>query len=435
MKYSFLERPLIYEDKKDIDDILCGDPFRTALYRLFIRIKDNSFFGERLWAASTLDTLNEVFYQCTRIVNDPHPESDVKNQYLNETKQHLRSEFAPELIYGMVKVILSLQSEKTGNVQFFLDAIEEYIIHTPYYNSLEQFREEYETKNGMIDTDFSYQPTAPSKLHYDNEWWCEVTEHFDEKKIIEIICRYSETEHQRSLVRKVENAYKGIFPFDTNEDVFFKKLKEDIRANKFITKESSIYPSLSSEIDAKIEKIKETYETTINEQSQLIEEYKNVNNELKEDLHEVKQHLDTVKERLATVNEQNNKLHEEIEWFKNGACIPIAEFTKLVVKDKRDECVRFGKSILEDLFPATETPRPPEVAEALRVIKKRLDSPDMSTQVLLELANKIGEIDTGKVEVAGDYVAGNKNIGHQANGVAAGATGIRVDDHKPTPKR
>ena len=77
-----LERYLIYYDKTDLNEYLDNNILNKELYMAYIANKDNCYN----WKHSAVNTFNEVYFQCTRAFNDPHPEDQIYERYLNNAR-------------------------------------------------------------------------------------------------------------------------------------------------------------------------------------------------------------------------------------------------------------------------------------------------------------------------------------------------------------
>ena len=80
-----LGRKLIFTDQFELNAYLQDNVLNTELYKAFLSVKDHRY----RWKHTPVETFNEVYYQCTRVFNDPNPESDILGSYLNDAKDNI----------------------------------------------------------------------------------------------------------------------------------------------------------------------------------------------------------------------------------------------------------------------------------------------------------------------------------------------------------
>lgn len=77
MKKYQLYRPLLYQDRRSIDEFIKEDPMWEELYRLYLQMRRQ--YSKKI---NSLKTFNTVRFFCTCVMTDPHPEDDIKENYL-----------------------------------------------------------------------------------------------------------------------------------------------------------------------------------------------------------------------------------------------------------------------------------------------------------------------------------------------------------------
>ena len=178
MKKYQLYRPLLYQDRRSIDEFIKEDPMWEELYRLYLQMRRQ--YHTKI---NSLKTFNTVRFFCVCVMTDPHPEDDIKENYL----QPLRgiSETKSDICCALIYAILKLMKNPPTQVSYFLTELEAKY-ETEYY-ALEEENKEFEQalsfikqKKSMLESwqvDLWPHPSHPSLLS-DNEWWKNVTDSF-----------------------------------------------------------------------------------------------------------------------------------------------------------------------------------------------------------------------------------------------------------------
>ena len=139
-----LERELTYVGKKELGEYLEGNLLNKELYKAYLGIKDNGY----RWKHSAVETFNEVYYQCTRVYNDPNPEEEVYVNYLNNARDDMGTRYASDMIFAMVNAIFEIMDNRPDNVEFFMAELKPHLKNdTLYYQPFEDFANSFTTKN------------------------------------------------------------------------------------------------------------------------------------------------------------------------------------------------------------------------------------------------------------------------------------------------
>lgn len=172
MKKYQLYRPLLYQDRRSIDEFIKEDPMWEELYRLYLQMRRQ--YHTKI---NSLKTFNTVRFFCVCVMTDPHPEDDIKENYL----QPLRgiSETKSDICCALIYAILKLMKNPPTQVSYFLTELEAKY-ETEYY-ALEEENKEFEQalsfikqKKSMLGSwqiDLWPHPTNISSLPSDKKWW------------------------------------------------------------------------------------------------------------------------------------------------------------------------------------------------------------------------------------------------------------------------
>lgn len=205
-----LPRTFIYRDKKELDEFLQDHYLNEKLYDIFLDVKD-SYYNLKISADKIF---NEVYYQCTRLMLDPHPESRVW-EYLNEAKENTGWRYTSDLVFSMVYAILLLQPSISRPIERFLRVLKGKALNECYFDAFSNFAESELNSIKAMDSipytpcDFNPCPESPERInHYGTLLWSDVTNDYDEDRIRFIVNLWSNKEDKLSILDKIESAYE-----------------------------------------------------------------------------------------------------------------------------------------------------------------------------------------------------------------------------------
>lgn len=175
------------------------------LYKVYLKSKDQSY----KWKTSALETFDEVLYQITRVYDDPSPEENVFDNYLNDAKNNIGTRYGSDFVFCIVWAILKLVDNRPDNVEFFLVSLEPKISHSLYFSDLADFVKDMECKGIKCEWDFNPNPVCLSKLNLVKDWmnWEAITNGYDETLIRKYVNRYQAKQDKLALLRMIEEEY------------------------------------------------------------------------------------------------------------------------------------------------------------------------------------------------------------------------------------
>ena len=204
-----LPRTFIYRDKKELDEFLQAHYLNEKLYDIFLGVKD-SYYNLKISADKIF---NEVYYQCTRLMLDPHPESRVW-EYLNEAKENTGWRYTSDLVFSMVYAILLLQPSVSRPVERFLRILKGKGLNDCYFDAFSNFAESEFNRIKAMDSiphvpyDFKPCPEPPERINYYGTFlWSEVTNDYDEDRIKFIVNLWKDKNDKLAILDKIESAY------------------------------------------------------------------------------------------------------------------------------------------------------------------------------------------------------------------------------------
>ena len=207
-----LPRTLIYRDRKELDEFLKDNELNNMLYDVFLVVKD-SYYNLKISAEAIF---NEVYYQCTRLMLDPHPEARVWD-YLNDAKDNTGWRYTSDLVFSMVYAVLSLQQEVNLPIQRFLRILKGKNLNQCYFpyfedmvvgmSGLDYEGEVYEEPK-RFKSDFTPCPEPPERLSaYKPFIWSEVTNDYDQEQIRLVVNLWSKKEDKITVLKMIEDAF------------------------------------------------------------------------------------------------------------------------------------------------------------------------------------------------------------------------------------
>lgn len=172
MKKYQLYRPLLYQDRRSIDEFIKEAPMWAELYRLYLQMRRQ--YSKKI---NSLKTFNTVRFFCTCVMTDPHPEDDIKENYL----QPLRgiSDIDADICCTLAYAVLKLMKNPPTQVSYFLPELEakyetEYYVLDEENKEFEQalsFIKQKKSTLGSWQIDLWPHPTNISSLPSDKKWW------------------------------------------------------------------------------------------------------------------------------------------------------------------------------------------------------------------------------------------------------------------------
>lgn len=211
-----LPRTFIYRDKRELDDFLRDNPLNDALYDVFLDVKDN-YYNLKISAEKIF---NEVYYQCTRLMLDSHPETRLWD-YLNDAKENTGWRYTSDLVFSMVYAVLSLQKEISPSIKRFLRYLEGKNLNDCYFPAFQQLVEERRGRESY-ESDFTPCPEPPERvLNYGTFIWSTVTDNYSQERIRMIVNLWKEKEDKLAILDKIEHN------FDFDEECEKNKINYD----------------------------------------------------------------------------------------------------------------------------------------------------------------------------------------------------------------
>ena len=203
---------MMVTEPKNLAEYRKSDLLRRETYNYVAEIKYKDHFE---W--SVLDILNEVFYQCARIMEDPSPEDNIEYHYLRKVGEwdYEKSEDDKTyIVFSLVWGVLSLQENLPEPIPAFLSYLKNIIREHSYFEKAEKFfYKKLYNKYGLFHTDIAPNPSSksfPDTFYHDDIK--EITDDFNTEKVISILQRYRTIEDQEFILGIIKRSLFKIHP-------------------------------------------------------------------------------------------------------------------------------------------------------------------------------------------------------------------------------
>lgn len=117
---QFLPREVLWADKTTMGSFL-NETLNQKLYQVYLGIKKKAPSQD----FRTLELFNEVYYICSRIVNENLPEVDL-NPYIQEIKRDLGWDYPTSIVLNMIYAVLALREDNSIEVKNTIRKIREH---------------------------------------------------------------------------------------------------------------------------------------------------------------------------------------------------------------------------------------------------------------------------------------------------------------------
>lgn len=217
---------LYYPGKNNMREYTQGNHFISEMYKIFLDVK-----GRRTdLNFRSIDFFNEVYYQCTRLYNDPAPEDNTQSEYFIEVEGSFRNEVAVYLIYSMIYAIFYVMKNKSEGIEFLLVHLKA-ILDSKKNTSFWQFQtlaENYVRESGLVEFDFPITPYPPL-LFPDGKstWstWRNITFDFDQMEVRNIVGLYDSMTDKMDILSIIEDAYDEAMEQEKTYPIHLKHIK------------------------------------------------------------------------------------------------------------------------------------------------------------------------------------------------------------------
>ena len=201
MKLVRLPEEFVYTPKGTLDEFLRSDDLNKELYKVYLRVKDRPYY----FKFEVEDAFNEAWYIATIVMNDPHPELILRDLWYI-AKGDIGWAYAANLVMSMVYAIISLQTDKSEQTQYFLMLMEGASYgedHFPYFKAM------VETAKTKYKSDFTIRPRPLKETESRSINYNFLTEGYDQQCIRDIVMLFPSKEEKLALIDRIERCQEN----------------------------------------------------------------------------------------------------------------------------------------------------------------------------------------------------------------------------------
>lgn len=227
-------REKLFTPRKAIEDFL-EQPQVAALNNriyaslLILREPDEGHGRCFRLQSPALNIFNEVYFQCTRILAERHPEDDFVSSYFDDARISLGSAYEAEIVFSIVYLMFSVMNDKTIKTERFRSTIENHLNpKSGYFVHFKSIADDYTMKGLSFDLSFTPIPiniSNPAQLD-----WRSITHDFHPSLIDEAVQLGTTEDAQHSILDVIQSQY-AIFVADTHlppMDAIFESIRKVI---------------------------------------------------------------------------------------------------------------------------------------------------------------------------------------------------------------
>lgn len=246
-------RELVFDDRADLDELLQEHPLWENLYEnLYLILKDKLRRTHLFCEPSALDILNDVYYNCIKVIIDRHPEDEFCSKFLQPDYGDNFVGYTEDsaLTLSLSYAVLALSNHKNKkNVRHFLDCTKKFFKDKHYlFGSVLEFVE-----NNTINYDFTIKitPLHPDKLSHVygsdlHDFWLRIIR---ECKISDILRLYDTRQNKIKILEQIIEASRHD-PCDEHTCDLLQKLKAEINGNLDESKTNKLQKTFPTAIEA-----------------------------------------------------------------------------------------------------------------------------------------------------------------------------------------
>lgn len=211
MKIERLPRELVYTDRLTLDDFLSENELNKELYKVYLEIKDIPYY----FKFDAEKAFNEAYYIATLVMNDPHPELNVR-EWLWIAKADMGWRYAANLVMSMVYAILYLQAERPEKIDYILKLMEGQDYGEDYFGYFQGLAKSHKER---YNSDLLPNPQSVEVIKRTLFDWNQITNDYDQETIRKIVELFRSKEEKLKIIDTIED--KMLIPNPVIDDFPF----------------------------------------------------------------------------------------------------------------------------------------------------------------------------------------------------------------------
>ena len=217
------------------------EPFGGQLFHMFMTMSHN--LRMRYSRAFHLPILNEVYYQCTRVVYERDPDAKVR-EYAADIKANVGGlQTTTRMVMTLMMYLLMAQSNRSLEVGTFLGRLKLYYKSPQqYYLALQEeeaYAEAFISTNNDEGFFLTPEPCNAEELEGMVIDWQEVTRGYSKQMIKEVLMLWHGLYEQKKVLAMIEESFQkrdlSLFkdePEDVADDEFFRLYRDELGADE-----------------------------------------------------------------------------------------------------------------------------------------------------------------------------------------------------------
>lgn len=153
---ELLPREILWADKKTMKEFL-QEPLNQKIYEVYLNIKRDGAIKDY----DTLKLFNEVYYQCSRIVNCTRQTISL-NDIISDIKKNLGWYFSTSLVVNMIYAVLALRHDNTPSAVHLINRIKDHYRLETYVTPFSKMVKECVERNEWYTIEF---PIKTNTIH------------------------------------------------------------------------------------------------------------------------------------------------------------------------------------------------------------------------------------------------------------------------------
>ena len=154
-----LPRETLWADKKKMEEFM-SEPLNQRIYGIYLNLNRDKAIKDY----ETLKLFNEVYYQCSRIINSIEPKINLAD-IISDIKENLGWNYSSSLVVNMIYAVLSVRRNNSQTVIDFINQIKSHYRLETYNTPFSLMVKDYVERGETYNIDFPIQHKKQRKRH------------------------------------------------------------------------------------------------------------------------------------------------------------------------------------------------------------------------------------------------------------------------------
>lgn len=192
---------MLWQDKT-MDELL-SEPLNRDLYKIYLELKeqeiDTGVTDEKI--------MNEVYYQCTKLVyeNSAYPDFEAIDL---DIKANVGTKLISRLVYRMMYAIFSVRINNSAEIEKIMKDLEVYSYVMTKNHFFRKFIKAGCNDRGKKFIELSPRPVPAKLLKIIPVYWPEITQEYDDQAIRMLIDLWEDPDDKLTVIENIEESFK-----------------------------------------------------------------------------------------------------------------------------------------------------------------------------------------------------------------------------------